>query len=220
MSLQYDTISIMGVSVTLDGGVDITGQEVGDLSASVDRRVVRFPRWPVSEAQTGLGIGNSSPFVSPHEISIEANAAVAELPESVDRRVVRLPCWPVSEAQAGLGTGTSVPYTSSHEMIIAANAAVAELLVSNSHPPETFAQLTIPEWFISMQVYGVNDYGMSIIDFDYEDRSDVTTFLSEITTTASLDDPAHCITYIDDDSSEAIPNLMNCVPYHQVESES
>ena len=220
MSLQHGTISITGVSVTLNDGVGITGQDVGDLSESVDRRVVRFPRWPVSEAQTGLGIRNSFPFVFPHEISIESNAAVAELPESVDRRVVRLPCWPVSEAQAGLDTGTSFPYTFPHEMIIAANAAVAELLVSNSHPLETFAQLTIPEWFISMHVHGVNDYGMSIIDFDYEDRSDVTTFLSEITTTASLDDPAHCITYIDDDSSEAMPNLMNCVPYHQVESES
>ena len=71
-----------------------------------------------------------------------------------------------------------------------------------------------------MHVHGVNDYGMNIIDFDYEDRSEVTTFLNEITTTASLDDPAHCITYIDDDSLEPMPNLMNGVPDRHVESES
>ena len=172
MSLQHGTIPIMDIAVTVDDGVGIAGQEVSDLSESVDRRVVRLPRWPVSEAQAGLGIGTNPPCVF------------------------------------------------SHETITEANAAVAELLAGNRHPPETFAQLTPSEWFISMHVHGVNDYGMNIIDFDYEDRSEVTTFLSEITTTASLDDPVHCITYIDNDSLETMPNLMNGVPDRQVESES
>ena len=172
MSLQHGTIPIMDIAVTVDDGVGIAGQEVSDLSESVDRRVVRLPRWPVSESQAGLGIGTNPPFVF------------------------------------------------SHETIIEANAAVAELLAGNRHLPEIFAQLTLPEWFISMHVHGINDYGMNIIDFDYEDRSEVTTFLSEITTTASLDDPVHCITYIDNDSLETMPNLMNGVPDRQVESES
>ena len=149
-----------------------------------------------------------------------AGQTVSFSSESMDRRVVPLPHWPVSADQAGIGDSTNTSRVFSYEIITQANAAIAELLVGNRYPREEFAQVTPPEWFISMHVHGVNDYGMRPIDFDYEDRSDVTTFLSEITTTASLDDPAHCITYIDDDSSEAIPNLMNCVPYHQVESES
>ena len=172
MSLQHGSLPIMDVAVTVDDRGGIAGQELSDLSDSVDRRGVRLPRWPVSEAQAGLGIGTNPPCVF------------------------------------------------SHETITEANAAVAELLAGNRHPPETFAQPTLSEWFISMHVHGINDYGMNIIDFDYEDRSEVTTFLNEITTTASLDDPVHCITYIDNDSLDTMPNLMNGVPDRQVESES
>ena len=148
-----------------------------------------------------------------------AGQAVSDSSGSMDRRVVRLPRWPVSEAQTGLGTGINPPRVFSHEMTIEANAAIAELLTGNRNPRETLAQLTPPEWFISMHVHGVNDYGMHIVDSDYEDRSEVTTFLSEVTTTASLDDPAHCIAYNEGDSLEPIADLMDGVPDRQVESE-
>ena len=140
--------------------------------------------------------------------------------ESTDIRMVRLPHWPVSEAQADLGTRTNLPHVLSHEMIIEANAAIAELLTGDRSPRETFAQITPPEWFISMHVRGVNDYGMSILHSEYEARSEVTTFLSDVTTTASLDDPVHYIAYIEGDSLEPIANLMDGVPDRQVESES
>ena len=85
-----------------------------------------------------------------------AGQAVSDSSESMDRRVVRLPLWPVSATQTGLGTGTSPPRAISHGMTIEANAAIAELLAGNRNPHETLAQLTPPEWFISMHVRGVN----------------------------------------------------------------
>ena len=105
-----------------------------------------------------------------------AGQTVSFSSESMDRRVVPLPHWPVSAAQEGLSTSTRPLRICPHEETTDANAVIAELLIGNRNPREAFAQLTLPEWFISMHVHGVNDYGRRPSDLDYEDRSEVTTF--------------------------------------------
>ena len=149
-----------------------------------------------------------------------AGQTVSFSSESMDRRVVPLPRWPVSAAQEGFSISTRPLRICPHEETTDANAVIAELLIGNRNPREAFAQLTLPEWFISMHVHGVNDYGRRASDLDYEDRSEVTTFLSDVSTTADLDDPAHYIAYTEGDSSEPVTNFMDGAPESHFESES
>ena len=67
-----------------------------------------------------------------------------------------------------------------------------------------------------MHVHGINDYGMNISDVDYEERSEVTSFLSDVETIASLDcsSEAGCsfAASIDSDLSTRIADVIDDFP--------
>ena len=76
-----------------------------------------------------------------------------------------------------------------------------------------FEQRSPRELSISMHVHGINDYGMNILDVEYEERSEVTSFLSDVETIASLDcsseDGCSFAASIDSDLSTRITDVID-----------
>ena len=114
------------------------------------------------------------------------NGLVGEL----QAHVVPRPHWPDSEAGNDIGRTTPPQHLVSPEATLQSYSNRLAVWPYDSNPHET-SELGPPfGWRTSMHVHGIDDYGMNILDIDYEERSEVTSFLSDVETMASLDCPS------------------------------
>ena len=97
------------------------------------------------------------------------------------------PHWPSSEVNRYGGPITHPNLVVLPEPMIQLYSDSPTFWVHEYNLQDNFEIRLLRECPISMHVHGINDYGMNILDPEYEDRSDVTSFLSELETIASLD---------------------------------
>jgi len=111
------------------------------------------------------------------------NGLVGEL----QAHVIPRPHWPDSGAGNDIGRTTPPQHLVSPEATLQSYSNRLAVWPYDSNPHET-SELGPPfGWRTSMHVHGIDDYGMNILDIDYEERSEVTSFLSDVETMASLD---------------------------------
>ena len=138
------------------------------------------------------------------------------LTDSIQMRPRPSPHWPVSEVRDG------------DDHIIIPRLALSSdtrLQLHMDHSPGwahggsqyiIFEQPSPRELSISMHVHGINDYGLNILDVEYEERSEVTSFLSDVETIASLDcsseDGCSFAASIDSDLSTRITDVIDDSP--------
>ena len=146
------------------------------------------------------------------------------LAEATQTHTRPCPHWPASEVGDDIASNTPLHVFGSPEATLQLHADRSAGWAHDWNLRETVEPLSPREWFISMHVHGINDYGMNIMDTNYEERSEVTTFFSDLETIASLDDPSEpgssFAASIETDLSERIADIMENCLYHQDESDA